>query len=234
MNILVACEESQAVCAAFRAKGHTAWSCDIIDQSGGHPEWHIQGDVIPLLGGNCNFVTNDTQTHYQDGHWDMIIAFPPCTHLASSGARWFEAKRKDGRQREGIEFFAKFLNAPCDKVVIENPIGIIAGEYIPTYFPDLAEKYNFPRKPSQIIHPWQFGDNYEKSTCLWIKGVDNLVPKVEKKPELDYFEWTDKNGKKKRQPKWYAEALNLPADERAKVRSKTFPSIAQAMADQWG
>jgi len=235
MFILVACEESQAVCKAFREKGHIAFSCDIQECSGGHPEWHIQDDVLPLLNGNCDFTTTDGTHHFLPGKWDMIIAFPPCTHLAVSGAAWFEQKRKDGRQRDGIEFFAKFLSSDCEKIVIENPVGIISGDYIPTHFPDLANKHGLPIKPTQIIHPWMFGDNYSKSTCLWLKGVKPLVPLITEKPELEWFDWIDgKTGKKKRQPKWFADAWKLPAEERAKVRSKTFPGIAKAMAEQWG
>lgn len=176
----------------------------------------------------------DGLSHYVSD-WDMVIAFPPCTHLAVSGAAWFETKRTDGRQREGIEFFGNFLELECEKVVIENPIGIISGDYIPKYFPDLAEKFNLPQKPTQIIHPWMFGDNYSKSTCLWEKGVQPLEPIVKVQPELEWFEWVDgKTGKKKRQPKWFADAWHLPAEERSRVRSKTFPGIAAAFADQWG
>lgn len=237
MKILVACEESQEVCKAFRNKGHEAYSCDIQECSGGHPEWHIRGDVLELLDGYCAFVTMDNEVHYDvwSSHWDMIIAFPPCTHLAVSGAAWFEKKRKDGRQREAIEFFEKFLDADCSKIVIENPIGIISGDYIIKWFPDLVTKYGLPLKPTQIIHPWMFGDNFAKSTCLWIKGVDPLIPEISVQPELEYFEWIDgKTGKKKRQPKWFADAWKLPADERSRIRSKTFPGIARAMAEQWG
>lgn len=235
MNVLIACEESQAVCKAFRERGHNAFSCDILECSGGRPEWHIMGDCLPLLNGNCEFTTMDGQVHTIDGKWNMIIAFPPCTHLAVSGAAWFEKKRADGRQREGIEFFGIFLELDCEKVVIENPVGIISGDYIPKYFPDLAEKFNLPQKPTQIIHPWMFGDNYSKSTCLWEKGVQPLEPIVKVQPELEWFEWVDgKTGKKKRQPKWFADAWYLPAEERARVRSKTFPGIAEAMAEQWG
>ena len=231
MNILVACEESQAVCTAFREKGHKSFSCDIIPCSGGRPEWHIMQDVLPLLNGCCTFNTADGVSHSIESQWDMIIAFPPCTHLAVSGAAWFERKREDGRQRWGIEF----LNADCERISIENPVGIISGDYIPKWFPDLAEKYDLPRKPTQIIHPWMFGDNYSKSTCLWLKGLNPLVPAVTEQPELEWFEWTDsKTGKKKRQPKWFADAWHLPPEERAKVRSKTFPGIAKAMAEQWG
>lgn len=247
MNILVACEESQAVTKELRRLGHNAFSCDIIPCSGGHPEWHIQDDVIPLLNPSqhplwddnthlvgIEFATCDGKEHFVCGKWDMIIAFPPCTHLAVSGAAWFEKKREDGRQRWGIEFFCQFLNADCDKISIENPIGIISGDYIPKHFPDLAEKYGLPIKPAQVIHPWMFGDNYSKSTCLWLKGLSPLIPLVTEQPELEWFEWIDsKTGKKKRQPKWFADAWHLPAEERAKVRSKTFPGIAKAMAEQW-
>ena len=231
----MACEESQRVCIEFRNKGHEAYSCDIIKCSGGHPEWHIMEDVLPLLNGNCEFRTVDGALHKVSGKWDMIIAFPPCTHLAVSGAAWFEKKREDGRQKDGIEFFCKFMEADCNNIVIENPIGIISGDYISKWFPELADKYDLPKKPTQIIHPWMFGDNYSKSTCLWIKGLPQLIPLVTEQPELEWFELFDrKTGKKKRQPKWYADAWHLPSEERAKVRSKTFPGIAKAMADQWG
>lgn len=242
MKVLVACEESQAVCKAFREKGHEAYSCDIMECSGGHPEWHIQGDVLNILNPfeegdfyGIYFHTMDGESHIINGKWDLIIAHPPCTHLAVSGAAWFEKKRADGRQREGIEFFCQFLNADCDRIVIENPVGIISGKYIIEHFPDLTEKYGLPKEPTQIIHPWMFGDNYSKSTCLWIKGVNPLVPQVTEQPELDWFEWVDsKTGKTKRQPKWYADAWELPPEKRSKVRSKTFPNIAKAMAKQWG
>lgn len=233
MNILIACEESQRVCIEFRKKRFNAFSCDIIECSGGHPEWHIKDDVLKVLNGG-RFKTMNGISHHVS-RWDLIIAFPPYTHLAVSGAAWFEKKRIDGRQREGIEFFCQFLNADCDKVVVENPIGIISGDYIREFFPDLCEKYNLPRKYQQIIHPWMFGDNYSKSTCLWLKGVKQLEPLVKTQPDLEWFEWIDgKTGKKKRQPKWFADAWKLPAEERAKVRSKTFPGIAKAMAEQWG
>lgn len=228
MNVLVACEESQAVTTEMRRLGHEAYSCDIIECSGGHPEWHIMQDVLPLLDGNCEFVSMDGQVHCIDGKWDMIIAFPPCTHLAVSGAAHFEKKRMDGRQKEGIEFFCKFLAADCERIAIENPVGIISGNYIPKWFPDLAEQYSLPVKPSCVIHPWQFGDSFEKTTCLWLKGLKPLEPtNIVDKGEFI----THKSGKKK--PKWFADAFLLPPDERAKVRSKTFPGIAKAMAEQW-
>lgn len=237
MNILVACEESQAVCVEFRKKGHNAYSCDILNCSGGHPEWHIKDDVLPLLNGNCIFNTVDGKTHKIVGKWDMIIAFPPCTHLAVSGARHFERKRMDGRQREGIEFFCKFLQADCDKIVIENPVNVINGDYVSKWFPDIAEKYGLPIAPSQRIHPWMFGDKYSKNTCLWIKGLPLLVHTITEEPEMEWVEWYDKKtGRKKRQNKWYYDALknSKTPEERSMRRSKTFPGIAKAMAEQWG
>lgn len=235
MIILVACEESQEVCKAFREKGHLAFSCDIIPPSGGHPEWHIQQDVLPLLNGYCEFQTLDGSFHRLNGKWDMIIAFPPCTDLTTTGARVFERKRADGSQARSIEFFANFLEADCDKIAIENPVGIISGNYIKTWFPDLCKKYNLPRSYSQIIHPWMFGANYSKRTCLWLKGLPNLVPEVTEEPEIQYKEWIDKKtGKAKRQNMWYYELSCLPTKDRAKARSKTYPGVAKAMAEQWG
>lgn len=236
MKILVACEESQAVTKELRALGHEAYSCDIIPCSGDKNEWHIMQDVIPLLNGDCCFQTVDGTLHKIDSKWDMIIAFPPCTHLAVSGAKHFEKKREDGRQREGIEFFCKFLEADCDKIAIENPVNIISGDYVKEWFPDLSEKHNLPIKPSQRIHPWMFGDNFSKCTCLWLKGLPTLIPLVEQEPEMEWVEWkSKKTGKIKRQPKWYYDAfLNCKTtEERSCLRSKTFPGIAKAMAKQW-
>jgi hypothetical protein len=198
MKILLACEESQTVTRAFRALGHEAYSCDILPCSGGYPEWHIQKDVVEVL----------------QQHWDMIIAFPPCTHLASSGAAWFEAKRADGRQQEAIDFFMIFANHPCEKIAIENPVGVMSSNY---------------KKPNQIIQPWQFGDPYSKRTCLWLKGLPNLVhTEIVQPGEMVTFE----SGRT--MPKWYADAWRLTPLERSKARSKTFPGIAAAMATQWG
>lgn len=198
MKVLLACEESQVVTREFRGLGHEAYSCDILPTSGNNREWHIKDDVTKIL--------ND--------EWDLIIAFPPCTHLASSGAAWFEAKRKDGRQQEGIDFFNLFTNLDCPKVAIENPIGIMSTQY---------------RKPDQIIQPYQFGDEYRKSTCLWLKGLPKLKPTnlVGMGEQVTYKSGTT-------MPKWYAEAWKLSPLERSKVRSKTFPGIAKAMALQWG
>lgn len=227
MNILVACEESQEVCKAFREKGHNAFSCDIQECSGGHPEWHIMEDVLPLLNGDCNFHTADGTFWEIEGKWDMIIAFPPCTHLANSGAVWFKNKREDGRQREGIEFFCQFLNADCDKIAIENPMGIIGGgEYVKKWFPDLAEKYNIPRKPTQKIQPWQFGHPYSKTTCLWLKNVTELKPTdILEKPEGGWVNQSfTPDGR-------YG---GFKSFNGSKQRSKTFHGVAMAMADQWG
>lgn len=197
MKVLIACEESQAVCKAFRAKGHEAYSCDILPCSGGHPEWHIQGDVLPLL----------------EQEWDIIIAHPPCTHLAVSGAAHFAKKRADGRQQEGIDFFMKFTNAGCKKIVIENPVGIMSSIW---------------RKPDQIIQPYQFGEPFSKKTCLWLKGL----------PVLRHTKLVDKGERitfasGKSMPKWYSDAFRLPPKERSIARSRTFQGIAYAMAEQW-
>ena len=165
----------------------------------------------------------------------MIIAFPPCTDLTVAGAKYFEQKRNDGRQRKSIEFFCKFLEADCDKIAIENPVGIMSGKYIQTWFPDLAEKYSLPRKYSQIIQPYEFGHPVSKKTCLWLKGLNNLIPteivdyeKIHSKGKTGGYSgnsWfcRDENGK----------ILSWNDPLTAKIRSKTFPGIAKAMAEQW-
>ncbi len=184
MNILIACDESQVVTNAFRKLGHEAYSCDILDCSGGHPEWHLKGDV----------------RNYLDQEWDMVIAFPPCTDLCVSGARWFKQKIADGRQQKSVAFFNLFTRLTCDHVSIEQPVGIMSSKY---------------RKPDQIIQPWQFGHGETKSTCLWLKGLPKLKPT---------------NIVEGREPKIWKMA---PSDDRAKLRSKTYQGIADAMADQW-
>ncbi len=212
MKILVACEESQRVTIEFRKLGHEAYSCDIIESSGGHPEWHIKNDVIPLLNGNCSFNTEDGVKHNINQKWDVIIAFPPCTHLCSAGQRWFTEGKKDMKlQRQAVAFFYKFVMADCDKIAIENPVGVMS-----TYY----------RKPNQIINPYQFGEKECKNTCLWLKGLPNLKPtKIIPKEEREQNIWKARfNGKQY--------AWNNP--EVAKLRSKTFPGIAKAMAEQWG
>ena len=234
MKVLVACEESQIVCTEFRKLGHEAYSCDIEPCSGGHPEWHIQDDVLPLLNGNCDFKTVNGDIHHLKGKWDMIIAFPPCTHLAVSGAAWFDKKREDGRQEAAIKFFMNVMNADCEKISVENPVNIISGNYIEKYFPELQKKYKFPIKPTQSIQPFQFGDTARKKTCLWLKGL----PKLKSTKIVDCGEIVgngfsvgasadcarNENGK--------SIAWNDPRT--AKARSKTFPGIAKAMAEQWG
>ena len=220
MKLLVACEESQAVCIEGRKLGHEVYSCDIQECSGGHPEWHIQGDVIPLLNGNCAFKTMDGVEHRIDGKWDMVIAFPPCTFLTVTGNRWFNVEKYGEKavmrrkcREEAIEFFMEFANADCGKIAIENPIGIMSTTW---------------RRPNQIINPWQFGDSFEKKTCLFLKGLPELEPtKIVEIPPRKKFD----SGKT--MPSWYAEAWHLPKEERAKLRSKTFPGIAKAMAQQW-
>lgn len=226
MNVLIACEESQRVATAFREKGHNAFSCDILECSGNHPEYHIKGDVIPLLNGNCIFNTLDGKLHAIISKWDLIIAFPPCTHLAVSGARHFEAKREDGRQKSAIEFFLKFVNADCDKIAIENPIGIISGSYCIKYFPEFTQ---LPLKPTQIIQPYFFGDAHKKTTCLWLKNLPQLKPTKIVRPELITYKC--KNGKNVTFDVLYCKGYKN--NERSKIRSKTFQGIASAMANQW-
>lgn len=221
MRILVACEESQRVCISFREKGHEAYSCDIQECSGGHPEWHIFGDCLPLLNGNCEFVTQDGQKHFIPGKWDMIIAHPPCTFLTVSGNRWFnvykygeKAYERKKLQKEAISFFMNFVFADCEKIAIENPIGIIS-----TVF----------KKPSQIIHPYFFGDPERKATCLWLKGLPPLKATNIVDPNIVYY----KNGKGS-DSLWHINTINMPVKLRQKERSKTFWGVAQAMAEQWG
>lgn len=212
MRVLVACEESQEVTKAFRNKGHEAFSCDIQDCSGGHPEWHIKGDVLAV------------RHHY--GRWDKVISFPPCTDLTVSGARWFPEKREDGRQAKSIIFFLQnwyFSDA------LENPIGIMNdGGYIKKWFPklyELAVGMGFPFKPSQIIQPWMFGHGETKATCLWLRNLPKLT--YDKQDNL-FFKKTVVDGRE-------AKVHRMPpGPDRAKLRAKTFHGIANAMAEQWG
>ena len=222
MKILVACEESQAVCKAFRERGHEAYSCDIIECSGGHPEWHIKQDVLPLLNGSCEFTTTDGQIHAVKDKWDMIIAFPPCTYMSKAGARWLFAggKLNESRYKKAMaakEFFMAIRNADCDKIVIENPTPLKIVE-LPA--------------PSQIIQPYKFDPTgkhpYSKRTCLWEKGVPPL---------------------KETSPNAVPIATYVPSNTGnfsrggggckgiasiSKTRSKTFEGVARAMAEQWG
>ena len=216
LKVLVACEESQRVASAFRELGHEAYSCDIKDQSGGHPEWHIMQDVLPLLNGNCSFKTTDGKLNSITGKWDIIVAHPSCTYLTVTGNRWFneevygDAARERKRLREeAAEFFMAIANADCDHIAIENPVG-----YMNTYF----------RKPDQIIQPWMFGDPFEKKTCLWLKDLPQLQPtQIVMPPPRQVL------SSGKTMPKWYSNC----GGDRPTNRSKTFPGFARAMAEQY-
>lgn len=212
LKVLVACEESQAVTKQFRALGHEAYSCDILPCSGGKTEWHIQGDALEVA-------------YDESREWDLMIAHPPCTYLAVSGARWLY--NKDGTKNEerwnnryeALGFVQALLNAPIPYIALENPVSVISTEI---------------RKPDQIIQPYHFGDEASKKTCLWTKNLPQLEhTDVVGKGEM--IEWIDKNGKTKRQPKWYYDALSTAKspEERRTLRSKTFSGIARAMARQW-
>ena len=207
MKILIACEESQRITIEMRRLGHEAYSCDIQEPSGGHPEWHIHGDALKALRGGI-IKTMDGETHVV-GKWDMMIAHPPCTHLAVSGARWFaEGKKPLSLRKEAADFFLKFCEADIPKIAVENPVSVMSTIY---------------RKPDQIVHPWQYGHLEEKTTCLWLKGLPKLTPTNNVREEMM------KLPKKERERIHYM----TPGPERAKERSKTFPGIARAMAEQW-
>ena len=218
MKILIACEESQAVCKEMRRLGHECYSCDIIECSGGHPEWHIMQDVIPLLNGNCAFKTMDGVEHSIDGKWDMIIAHPPCTYLTLAGNKWYKPEFKERfpnrlmQRQQAVDFFMKFVIADCERIAIENPVGIMSSVY---------------RKPDQYIEPYQFGDAEKKKTGLWVKGLKKLEHTNIVEPVIIHC----KSGAN--EPRWHMETMKLPPEERSKARSKTFPGIARAMAEQW-
>lgn len=196
MKVLIACEFSGTVRDAFAKLGHDAWSCDL--EPSDVPGNHYQGDMFDIIN---------------EG-WDLMIAHPPCTHLAVSGARHFEKKRADGRQQQGIDFFMKVINAPIHKMAVENPIGIMSSIY---------------RKPDQIIQPWEYGHKTTKATCLWLKDLPLLKPtNIVEKGEFVTF------SSGKRMSKWYADSAKHSPKEREKIRNKTFQGIADAMADQWG
>lgn len=219
MKVLVACEESQEVCKAFRAKGHEAYSCDIQEPSGGHPEWHILGDALKAIDGG-QVTTMDGETH-DIGKWDLLIAHPPCTYLTVTGNRWFNVERygdaainRLANRHEAVNFFMEFALSDIPKIAIENPVGHMSTAW---------------RKPDQIIHPYMFGDPARKATCLWLKGLPKLIPTNMVEPVIIQYQ----NGKGTDNP-WHMDTMKLPPKERAKARSKTFPGIAKAMAEQWG
>lgn len=203
MKVLVACEESQAVCKAFRELGHEAYSCDIIDCSGGHPEWHIKGDALELL----------------KLKWDLIIAHPPCTYLTNAGARWLHAGGTLNQKRyalgiEAREFFMAFYNADCPKIAVENPVP--------------ASVFNLPEY-SQVIQPYEFGHPYSKKTCLWLKGLEPLKPTQVIEDHVPFI--SSGTYSKTHDPRYKGASRKGGS---AKSRSKTFPGIAKAMAEQWG
>ena len=220
MKVLIACEESQRVCKAFREHGHEAYSCDIQEPSGGHPEWHIMNDCIPLIDGNCRFKTMDGQMHTIDGKWDLLIAHPPCTYISNAGARHLYKggthTLNEERLRKGIEashFFLRFLWANCDKIAVENPIP--------------SSVYCLP-KYTQIIQPFMFGHPYTKRTCLWLKNLPLLQATNVVEPVATWCpsgSYSKKHGEKHR---------GMFTTDRARNRAKTFVGIAEAMAEQWG
>ena len=228
MNILLACEESQAVTIEARKLGHNAFSCDIIECSGGHPEWHIQGDVLKIINPewydgrwgitpSISFETMDGEYHQFDGKWDMILAFPPCTYLSNAGARhlWKGGVLNEERYAKGLEakkFFMALLNADCPKIAIENPTP--------------SKIYELP-KPSQIIQPYQFGHKFTKRTQLWLKGLEPLEPTDIVEPERTWCPSGSYSGKHADKHR------GMFTKDRARNRSKTFPGIAKAMIEQW-
>ena len=227
MNVLIACEESQEVCKAFRERGHRAFSCDIQECSGGHPEWHIMQDVLGILNpkdhGNNTldavwFITMDGQFH-EVPKWDLIIAHPPCTYLTLADNKWFKPEYKDRfpereREREdAVAFFMQFANADCDRIAIENPVCIMSSRW---------------RKPDQYIEPYFFGEPEKKKTGLWLKGLPPLKPTNIVEPIIIHC------ASGANEPRRHMETMKLPKKERSKARSKTFPGIAKAMAEQWG
>lgn len=228
MNVLIACEESQRVCMAFREKGHRAFSADIQECSGGHPEWHILGDVLPIINGRCEFTLQNGQTDRQTDRWDLIIAHPHCTYLTNGGAvRMFRQEKKQyppygefqmvnvERLKKGMlarDFFMAVFNADCDRIAIENPIPMSI--------------YMLP-KCTQVIQPYMFGDPYSKKTCLWLRGLAPLFP-----TEIlnEYQPLINGGGGRLDRPNYKGKKFA----EGSKQRSKTFPGIAKAMAEQWG
>ena len=220
MKILVACEESQVVCKAFRDRGHEVYSCDLLPCSGGYPEWHIMGDVLPLLNGKCTFQTMDGANHTIDNKWDMIIAHPPCTRLCTTSQRWLYFGDKEYRckkiseQQKAIVFFMQIILADCPRIVVENPQGIMSTAY---------------RKPDCIYNPYDFeGETEQKKTCLWIKGVNPLIPT--RKIPLLKSEITQGIYKSH----FDGKVIGWDNPECARLRSVTPTGVAIAMAEQWG
>lgn len=233
LKVLIACEESQAVCKAFRELGHEAYSCDIQECSGGHPEWHILGDVLEVLNPQphygyiveeepewigIEFDTMDGTYHRIESKWDLIIAHPPCTYLTLAGNKWFKSEYKDrfperAKQREdAVEFFVQFANADCDHIAIENPVCIMSSRW---------------RKPDQYVEPYFFGEPEKKKTGLWLKGLPLLIPTNVVEPVIIHC------ASGANEPRWHMETMKLQKEERSRARSKTFPGIAKAMAEQW-
>lgn len=220
MNVLIACEESQRVCIAFREKGHNAFSCDILPCSGGHPEWHVQGDVIPLLNGHCFFETLDQTLHKIDGKWDLIIAHPPCTRLCTTSQRWLYFGDKEYRsqkirdQQKAIVFFMMFALADCEKIAIENPQGIMSSAY---------------RTPDCTYNPYDFeGETECKKTCLWLKGLEPLKPtRIVPLPKEERTQGIFKSH-------FDGKIIAWDDPECARMRSQTPLGVARAMAEQWG
>lgn len=224
MKVLVACEESQAVTIELRKLGHEAYSCDIIDQSGGHPEWHIMQDVLPLLNGDCCFNTVDGLEHGIEGKWDMIIAFPPCTYLtAASACRMYPTKgnicpERFAKAQDAKRFFEAFYHANCDRIAIENPRPLRVVE-LPT--------------ESQRIQPWEFaldeGEFFTKLTYLWLKGLNQLKPVRTEKPSQTRPFVNAGSKRSNGEPRKMVGCRSSAID-----RSKTFHGVAKAMAEQWG
>lgn len=218
MRVLVACEESQEVCKAFRQKGHEAYSCDIQECSGGHPEWHIRGDVLEYLNGHCLFQTQNNKWHYIPFEWDLIIAHPPCTYLSNASAVRMRVNGEIQKDRYDMamkakEFFMTIYNANCKKIAIENPTPLKLVE-LPPY--------------SQAIQPYEHGHPYSKRTCLWLKGLPKIIPTSVIKNHVPYVNggYKDKNGNYRK--------FQGRKERNPKIRSKTFSGIAAAMAAQWG
>jgi len=231
MNVLIACEESQAVCKAFRKFGINAYSCDILPSSGGHPEWHFNCDIFKVIENKGGILENGETLHI-DGNWDLMVAHPPCTYLSVSGARWYyhpddkhlptTERRPHPRfpnrrthQKDALEFFIKLFEVDIDKIAIENPVGVVSTRY---------------RKPDQTVHPWMFGDEASKATCLWLKNLPKLIPtKIVEKGERVVLS----SGKSL--PKWYSDSFHtsISTEQRRTLRSKTFQGFAEAIVNQW-